>query len=435
MAKDVKISTRADIVKVWVDGHEVPLKDGSATVAVEPGAHHALSWAARGAPGSSYSVDIVSPDEAKLTRGDTFDEGGFDAGVAWFKVALGVALAASLAAASPAAAQPASAAGSAALSPSERAAVLDGAWTRSADPTGHSAVATNTFVTLEGSSGGRMATAQLGVATGNLALAFALKGAVDGDTKQATFGDLNGLRDKSSLDVSLTWSHWDLGDPAPKLLPACEEFAAATGAKLEDIPCSLLALKRDKTAAGKAALKSILRRLDPGTVYFTGIRAAVAPEAFTFTNVPDLTSRTQRHTSWSVTTNAGVLTSQSVLLAGHYTYEVAYLGGGNSQLCQPVTSTSSLVCSDRIIGGPAREASNLIGGEIRKFFGARVAVSPRVNVDAAGGNTLVGIEVPLYFLRSGEGGLTGGAMVGWRSDDRSIVVSAFVGEVLGLLTR
>lgn len=86
MKTDVIIKTKAEIIKVWVDGVRVTLSGGEGTAKVSPGIHHAISWAVRGAPGTSYALEITSPDEAKLKRGDTFDEGGLDVGVAWFKV-------------------------------------------------------------------------------------------------------------------------------------------------------------------------------------------------------------------------------------------------------------------------------------------------------------------------------------------------------------
>ena len=85
MKKDVQIKARAELIKVWVDGVRVTLKDGDGTAKASPG-NHAISWVARGAAGTKYSLQITAPDESKLSRGDTFDNDQFDAGVAWLKV-------------------------------------------------------------------------------------------------------------------------------------------------------------------------------------------------------------------------------------------------------------------------------------------------------------------------------------------------------------
>lgn len=83
---EVDVTVKADIARIWIDGVRLKLTDGAGTARVQPGNHHALSWAVKGAPGTSYSIKITAPSEARLTRGDTFDEDAFDAGVAWFKV-------------------------------------------------------------------------------------------------------------------------------------------------------------------------------------------------------------------------------------------------------------------------------------------------------------------------------------------------------------
>jgi hypothetical protein len=82
---DVSITTKAEIIKVWIDGTRVNLTNGKGISRARPG-HHALSWAVRGTPGSSYLVQITAPDESKLKHTDTFDSQGFDAGLSWFTV-------------------------------------------------------------------------------------------------------------------------------------------------------------------------------------------------------------------------------------------------------------------------------------------------------------------------------------------------------------
>src|SRR5262245_38990148 len=82
---EVDISVKADVAKVSVDDTRVKLSDGEGTVSVKPG-NHSLTWAVRGAAGTTYTIKITAPDEAKLSHSDTFDEEQFDAGLKWFKV-------------------------------------------------------------------------------------------------------------------------------------------------------------------------------------------------------------------------------------------------------------------------------------------------------------------------------------------------------------
>jgi hypothetical protein len=84
---EVDISVKADVAKVWIDGTQVPVDEsGSGAARVAPGVHHAIAWAVRGQSGTTYSIKITAPSEAKLARSDTFDDEQFDAGIAWFTV-------------------------------------------------------------------------------------------------------------------------------------------------------------------------------------------------------------------------------------------------------------------------------------------------------------------------------------------------------------
>lgn len=318
------------------------------------------------------------------------------------------------------------------LTSDENREVIAGALTRSADATNRSAVRANTIFTLEGTTKDKVASGQIGFQRGDFSLSLGLKGQLD-NSGESTFADLKGLRNKSTAELGVLWSHWTIVNPERLLTAACEQYSVAIAKKLEDINCSLLALRRDTSPAGRATLKRILRQIDPGTIYFAGGNVALGREKFKYVNVPDLTARTESHNSWSVTATGGVLTEGGILWAAHYTHEVAYQAGDQAQVCSPVGSAGSLQCANKVIGAPARDASEIIGGETRKFFGTRFAINPRLNVDLREKTT--GVEVPLYFLRNSEGGLTGGVSVGWRSDNKELTVSAFVGQVLGLITR
>ena len=85
MAKSIEISTQAEVIKVWVDEVPVSIHGGKGSIPRDAGSH-SLTWEVRGAPGTSYSIEITSPDESKVKRGDTFDGAGFDAGDAPFQV-------------------------------------------------------------------------------------------------------------------------------------------------------------------------------------------------------------------------------------------------------------------------------------------------------------------------------------------------------------
>lgn len=83
---EVDVSVQAEIAKVWIDGKTVKIAgDGTGTASVPPG-QHALSFAVRGAAGTTYTVRITAPASAKYTHSDTFDDAEFDQVLHWFTV-------------------------------------------------------------------------------------------------------------------------------------------------------------------------------------------------------------------------------------------------------------------------------------------------------------------------------------------------------------
>jgi hypothetical protein len=423
MAKvDVDISVNADVAKVWVDGTQVRLTDGEGTAKVEPDAHHALTWAVRGAPGTRYTVKITAPKEARLDRGDTFDNDEFDAGLAWFKVLVVLLL---LCAAAPAFAQ-----GRDPVTKAVDAAALTKATTVGSD----SPVDVAAKLTFEGSSKDKVATGQVGFLLGDFALTLAASAPINSDTGAATLADLDGLKSKANGSVKLLWQHWSINDVGPALAEACGDYAAAAGKNVKAIECGILALKKNTTPEGREALSNILERVKPGTLYFLGGGGKVAPEKFDFVGKSDLTGASERHISWSASAYTGLLLSSGVMLAGTYTREVAYRPGDKSQICRPAALPGALECGDEVIGGPgAAHRTNQVSVEIRTFFGDSFAISPRGTYDVA--KKATGLALPLYFMKAAEGGIRGGITIGWRSDTKAVTASVSVGQVLGLVTN
>ena len=75
-----------DLSQVKINDALVLLGNGEASVGLEGGPEHALTWFVRGAPGSSYTLKITAPDEAKFTHEATMDSSTMDAGLHWFTV-------------------------------------------------------------------------------------------------------------------------------------------------------------------------------------------------------------------------------------------------------------------------------------------------------------------------------------------------------------
>jgi len=84
---EVSYSGDTDVSQVLIDDQRIMVGEGSASIQVpDDGGDHALTWFVRGAPGSTYEVQLTAPETAKFDHGATIDSSTKDAGLHWFKV-------------------------------------------------------------------------------------------------------------------------------------------------------------------------------------------------------------------------------------------------------------------------------------------------------------------------------------------------------------
>jgi hypothetical protein len=83
---NVDVKATGELMRVFLDGTKVQLGgDGTGSRALGAG-DHVISWVARGAPGSSYSVQITAPAAAAFKKQAKHDDSQLDAGLHFFKV-------------------------------------------------------------------------------------------------------------------------------------------------------------------------------------------------------------------------------------------------------------------------------------------------------------------------------------------------------------
>ena len=177
------------------------------------------------------------------------------------------------------------------------------------------------------------------------------------------------------------------------------------------------------------------RQLTPGKIFFAGMNGSIAPESFTFVSADTLAEQpAERHTSRSISAVAGVAFKTNTVTTFTYAHDVVYTAGDTADVCSPVAAGGSLKCNQAVIGAPTGpERTSRVSFEVKQFFGAHFALAPKVNWDV--GNSVAGVEIPIYLLQAKDGGLTGGVTLGWRSDTKAFTASAFVGPVLKLFSR
>jgi hypothetical protein len=299
------------------------------------------------------------------------------------------------------------------------------------------------LISLEGTTDEKVVRAQIGFQHHDFTLTAGAKANVGKDRSQpVTLADLDGLRDKTTGEVGVLWSKWYAGytgDVNAVLDPVCARFAKATGRTegSEDgqFRCRIGWFRKDPSAAAQAAYRDLVEQLTPGKIFFAGANASVAPESFTFVNADTLAEEpAEKRTSRSLSALAAVVFATNTVTTVSYVHDVAYSGGDKADVCRPAASGGSLKCSEAIVGPPGDAArTNRLSFEVKQFIGTNFAFAPKLNWNVD--NSVVGIELPIYLLQAKDGGLTGGVNLGWRSDTKAFIASAFVGPVLKLIVK
>ena len=282
--------------------------------------------------------------------------------------------------------------------------------------------------TVEASAGDAQGTASIGWLYGDFVLDGRISGPINKSTGETLFADLDGLRNQAAIDVGVHYLIWNPADPAPLLIPACQQLAGILKVPLQSIDCTLSTLRAHEREHGI----SLVPAIDPGNAVLFGGRYKVSHKDFDYLDRTTLVGGSESHTNWSVALGTAVITRNNWLLGGGYRREQRFVPGADPvELCVPLSQTVATTCSEAVLGAPVEVKVNQVYGEVRKFLGP-IAVSPRVSRDLT--RDITGIEVPVYFLRNSDGGFTGGVRVGWRSDKKALTVVGFVGQVLGLLS-
>ena len=159
-------------------------------------------------------------------------------------------------------------------------------------------------------------------------------------------------------------------------------------------------------------------------------------KGFTWSDAGTLAKKEARHTLYSAAVAFGVfplisIRAKSPLQGLYYVgvngiYETSYKAQSKTNLCVPFGTGGVLRCSDVSIGSPSKRIKAIAQLEARKYFGPSFLAIPRVSRDFR--NNVTGVELPLFFIKDQKGGLNGGISLGWRSDEKSIVASVFVGH-------
>jgi hypothetical protein len=114
-------------------------------------------------------------------------------------------------------------------------------------------------------------------------------------------------------------------------------------------------------------------------------------------------------------------------------YESRFKDGKDVTRCQPFASgapgSNLETCEQLPFASPARSSAFVASAEGRWFF-TMLAISPVVSYDFK--QKVLGLQLPLYFIRDSNKDFTGGVRFGWRDDTHKFTTSVFVSKALSL---
>lgn len=337
-------------------------------------------------------------------------------------------------------------------SPAERDSLFGTLRVQLADPTLSSVMRLSLpVVILEGTTDNTVAKAGVGLQTPSWGVRLTAQAPIRKGASSTSFANLDGLRASSTAGVGVTWMRWN-----PRIdLERAGRVCLDAGINPETEACAKDALDEEKAAAyctkqravrdapvcnEKAVVKRWRRQFDAAVDY--GVRVVLSGgieagrQVFRFADASTLADSQEELHPRSFEFGIGTY-KPGGLLSGlwglSYKNQRSYEAAEEMDLCVPFGAADALRCRSLVVGAPAEQRRSIVTGEHRRFVSSAFAVNPRLHYDFEKSDFAV--EVPVYFLRNVDGGLTGGLALGWRSDVDELIAQVFVGPVLGVLSR
>jgi hypothetical protein len=264
----------------------------------------------------------------------------------------------------------------------------------------------------------------------------------EGDPR-STVVQLDGLANKGKVGAEWRYGQQRLPSSAEmkelteKLVRRCArataapEPDAATGLEVQG--CSLADLERDDEAA------ALVSRLFPRrTAWYLSIKGHVGTETFSYSDSVTLQGAKSRKWSTSGAVVLGVLTAGNVYVAASGRIDRTFEGADKQAVCPASEAGASVVCPLAVVGGPKEKTLRVTEFEARKYLprigGLTIGAAVILRRDWKAEMTTA--EIPLYFVRDKDGGLSGGLSAGyvWSSDTqaRGARFTVFVGQRFNL---
>ena len=262
------------------------------------------------------------------------------------------------------------------------------------------------------------------------------------DEPRSAILQLDGLANKSRVGVE-----WRYGQ---QRLPSRTAVTALTQELLKLCPlsdpkpnpdtgldvqgCSLAEL-----ASKNPQVNEFITRYTPRqAAWYVSLKGDVGTETFKFVDPTTFADDDRQEWSSSGSLVVGALTPQNVYVAASARFEKAFEAAKSQAVCSIGTDATKIVCPSKIVGGPTPKTLIVTEFEARRYLrpigGLNVGVAGILRRDWKEENTA--IEVPLFFIKDKDGGLSGGISAGylWSADTdaRGAKLTIFVGQTFTL---
>ena len=168
----------------------------------------------------------------------------------------------------------------------------------------------------------------------------------------------------------------------------------------------------------------------------TNLSASIGVDDYAFRDPATFEEQEQRRTSYAFSASLGYMPPPgpiSTFFGAGVEFRRRYKAADAQILCPATTSTAPVECVEDAFAGPTRAKEFNLFGLARARFGDRFPIAVEIRGAYDVNNDVFGIEVPVYFIPAGDGGLRAGIRVGWDSEEDDVRGSFFIGVPFDLL--
>jgi hypothetical protein len=254
--------------------------------------------------------------------------------------------------------------------------------------------------------------------------------------------NLDGLVNASSIE--LTYSHFRVpGRLNPttnaKGMAKVEAVCARVHAAMKeqgiqpssDQGCDSNEIDRFGSSADKHDFESAFWDINNTNRFIWGANAKLGYQNFEFIDALETVKHKHKETPWAV---GGFIAynpdSWHMIFTLSMQYQDTFKDSTNSTVCPLLDGSGArLICLSGPIGRPKETKKKLISLEARREFQfAGLGITTTYDFE----EKILGIELPIYFVKDKEGKFNAGIKGGWRDDNHDFTASIFIGTAFEL---